>query len=81
MFIFVLIQEEKRTKLLKFPLFLHAFGMLILPSFLIYMTIYLFHGYLVHTQVNEKKAQKVIQPIVQQKEMTILHAFFESWMS
>ena len=28
-----------------------------------------------------KNAQKVIQPIVQQKEMTILHAFFESWMS
>jgi len=28
-----------------------------------------------------KNAQKRIQPTVQQKEMTILHAFFESWMS
>jgi len=43
---------------------------------------YLFHGYLVKTQVDmNKNAQKRIQPTVQQKEMTILHAFFESWMS
>jgi len=46
------------------------------------MTDYLFHAYLMKTQVDMiKNFQKVIRPIVQQKEMTILHAFFESWMS